>query len=126
MRRARDLERRLERRLADLDRDEELTARPPVVAGGALVVPQGLLDRLLGRIPDPALTRAQDTALAERRAVDAVLAAERRLGRDPEEMPHSNPGYDIRSRTADDHWCSSRSRAGSRVRRSSGSPGPRR
>ena len=100
--RARDLERRLERRLADLALDEELIARPPVVSGGALVVPQGLLDKLLGRIPDPSLT-ARDTALAERRAVDAVLAAERRLGRDPEEMPHSNPGYDIRSRTADDH-----------------------
>ncbi len=101
-RRARELERRLESRLADLDRDEEMTARPPVVAGGALVIPQGLLDRLLGRITDPART-AKDTALAERRAVDAVLAAERGLGRIPEEMPHSNPGYDIRSRTADDH-----------------------
>jgi superfamily II DNA or RNA helicase len=100
--RARDLERRLERRLADLALDEELIAKPPVVSGGALVVPQGLLDKLLGRVPD--LSRiARDTALAERRAVDAVLAAERRLGRYPEEMPHSNPGYDIRSRTADDH-----------------------
>ena len=99
--RARDLERRLERRLADLVLDEELIARPPVVSGGALVIPQGLLDRLLARIPDPSLT-ARDTALAERRAVNAVLAAERRLGRNPEEMPRSNPGYDIRSRTADD------------------------
>src|SRR5260370_38211236 len=100
--RARDLERRLERRLADLALDEELIARPPVVSGGALVVPQGLLDRLFGRIPGPSLT-ARDTALAERRAVDAVLAAEHRLDRDPEETPHTNPGYDIRSRTADDH-----------------------
>jgi hypothetical protein len=100
--RARELERRLERRLADLALDEELIARPPVVSGGALVIPQGLLDKQLGCIPDPSPT-ARDTALAERRAVDAVLAAERGLGRVPEEMPHSNPGYDIRSRTADDH-----------------------
>ena len=35
--------------------------------------------------------------------MDAVLAAERSLGRTPEEMPHSNPGYDIRSLTADGH-----------------------
>jgi superfamily II DNA or RNA helicase len=100
--RARDLERRLEKRLADLALDEELIARPPLVSGGALIVPQGLLDTLLGRTPDPSRI-ARDTALAERRAVDAVLAAERRLGRVPEEMPHGNPGYDIRSRTADDH-----------------------
>jgi superfamily II DNA or RNA helicase len=100
--RARDLERRLEKRLADLALDEELIARPPVISGGALIVPQGLLDQLLGRAFD--LSRiARDTALAERRAVNAVLAAERRLGRIPEEMPHSNPGYDVRSRTTDDY-----------------------
>jgi len=101
-RRARELEGRLEQRLADLARDEELMARPPVLTGGALVIPQGLLDNLLGRTSDPART-AKDTALAERRAVDAVLAAERGIGRIPQELPHSNPGYDIQSRTADDH-----------------------
>ena len=47
--RARDLERRLDKRLADLDQDEELIARPPVISAAALVIPQGLLDKLLGR-----------------------------------------------------------------------------
>ena len=51
--RARDLERRLEKRLADLDRDEELIARPPAISAAALVVPQGLLNQLLGD-PEPA------------------------------------------------------------------------
>ena len=46
---------------------------------------------------------ARDTALTDRRAVAAVLAAERYLGRQPQEMPHNNPGYDIRSRTDDGH-----------------------
>ena len=46
--RARDLERRLDKRLAELDRDEELIARPPVISAAALVIPQGLLDKLLG------------------------------------------------------------------------------
>jgi len=100
--RARDLERRLTKRLADLDQDEELIAKPPTVSGGALVVPQGLLDKLFGRVPDLSQF-ARDTTLAERRAVEAVVAAERRLGRVPEEMPHNNPGFDIRSHTADDH-----------------------
>jgi superfamily II DNA or RNA helicase len=39
--RARDLERRLGKRLAELDADEELIARPPVIAAAALVIPQG-------------------------------------------------------------------------------------
>jgi superfamily II DNA/RNA helicase len=102
-RRARDLEGRLERRLADLARDEDLTAKPPVVAGGALVIPQGLLDKLLGRSTATPALHAQNTAVTDRRAVDAVLVAERHLGRYPEEMPHNNPGYDIQSRADDGH-----------------------
>ncbi len=100
-RRARDLERRLERREADLDADARLTATPPLVVGGALVLPQGLLDRLANRRPEPAATYARETTRIERRAVDAVLAAERELGHQPEEMAHNHPGYDIRS-TAND------------------------
>jgi superfamily II DNA or RNA helicase len=102
-RRARDLERRLEKRLSDLQADEALRPLPPVVAGGALVVPQGLVDRLTGRRDLPAQTYAKDTTVIERRAVDAVLAAERALGREPTEMPHNNKGYDIRSLTPDGH-----------------------
>jgi hypothetical protein len=103
LRRARDLERRLEKRLAELDADAALRPLPPVVAGGALVVPQGLLDRLAGRRDQPILTYARDTAEVDRRAVAAVMAAERRLGREPTEMPHNNKGYDIRSLTPDGH-----------------------
>lgn len=103
-RRARDLERRLEQRLAHLQADEALRPLPPVVAGGALVVPQGLIDRLSGRRDEPVVTYAKDTAEVDRRAIAAVIAAERRLGRHPTEMPHNNKGYDIRSLTADGHY----------------------
>jgi superfamily II DNA or RNA helicase len=99
--RARDLERRLERRLAELDADGQLTVRRPAVAGAALVIPQGLLDRLMDRRTEPLATYARDTTVVERRAVDATLSAERALGRMPEEMSHNNPGYDIRSRASD-------------------------
>ncbi|AVT32681.1 helicase [Plantactinospora sp. BC1] len=98
--RATELERRLERRLAELDREGHLHARPPVVGALAVVVPQGLLDGLAGAA---ASTYPTETMTSARRAVDAVLAAERRLGREPEEMAHNNPGYDIRSRTLDGH-----------------------
>ncbi|MEQ4303327.1 helicase-related protein [Plantactinospora sp. B6F1] len=95
-RRAEELERRLERRTAELDRDGAVMPQPPTLAGVALVVPQGLLDRLAGR-GDPA-GHATDPAVVDERAVAAVLAAERALGRAADRMPHNNPGYDVRSR----------------------------
>jgi superfamily II DNA or RNA helicase len=99
--RARDLERRLEKRLAELGADEELIARPPVIAAAALVIPRGLLDLML-EIPSPRGIEG-DTTETERRAIVAVMAAERKLGRRPVEMPHNNPGYDIRSFYPDGH-----------------------
>ncbi|MEU4235503.1 helicase-related protein [Nonomuraea sp. NPDC026600] len=103
-RRARDLEQRLERRMAELGRDTQLQVRPPRIAGATLVIPQGLLDRLAGLRDQPPEAYARETQAVERRAVDRVLQEERKLGRIPEEMAHNNPGYDIRSRTVDDHW----------------------
>ncbi|MEV6098674.1 helicase-related protein [Nocardia sp. NPDC051981] len=92
--RARDLEARLEHRTSRLDAEAQLAATPPTVIGAALVIPAGL-------VPGETARHAQETARVERRAIDKVLEAERALGRDPVEMPHNNPGYDIRSTTAD-------------------------
>jgi hypothetical protein len=101
---ARDLERRMAARLAELDREEHLQPSPPVAAAAALVIPQGLLDRLAGRREQPPERYAADTRESDERAMAAVLAAEGDLGRTPERMAHNNPGYDIRSRTPDGHW----------------------
>jgi superfamily II DNA or RNA helicase len=101
-RRARDLERRLERLMAELDADGVLTVRPPHVSGAALVISQGLLDRLSGIRTEPIARYTKETAFVERRAVEAVLAAEWRLGRRPQELAHNHPGYDIRAVAADD------------------------
>ncbi|MEV7788242.1 helicase-related protein [Streptomyces sp. NPDC088106] len=106
---AEDLERRREQRLAALDKDQALQARPPVVAGCALVVPVGWLLRRIGPAETALEKDVRDTLHAadgyetDRRAVAAVLIAERGLGRLPEEMAHNNPGYDIRSRTLEGH-----------------------
>lgn len=101
---ARDLERRMAARLAELDREQHLQPSPPVAAAAALVIPRGLLDRLVGRREQSPMRYAQDTRESDERAMAAVLAAERSLGRDPEPMAHNNPGYDIRSHTSDGHW----------------------
>ncbi len=92
--RADELEARLERRLDELDAERQLSALPPVVVGGALTLPAGLLARLRGSVTDPA-GWARETERVERAAVDAVLAVEHSLGRTPVEMSRNNKGYDI-------------------------------
>lgn len=95
---AREYEKRLEVREYELTADVRLHAKPAAVRGMALVIPSHLLPQ------QPAIAKsklfAKDTAEVDRRAVDLTLAAERRLGRTPVEMPHNNKGYDIRSADA--------------------------
>ncbi len=93
--RADELATRLTRRRLDLDRESDLHNSPPTIVGAAIVVPQGLIDQLRGLPPDPEDTA--DKMETDRRAVAAVLEAERALGRNPEPQAHSNPGYDVLS-----------------------------
>lgn len=92
--RADDLQVRLRKRLLELEEEKQLHLQPPVVVGAALVIPRGLIAaRTGGTVRDSAI----DTERTHRLAVATVMAAETTLGREPEEMPHNNPGYDIRS-----------------------------
>ncbi|MXZ29232.1 MAG: DUF3883 domain-containing protein [Acidimicrobiia bacterium] len=93
--RAEEFQARLTRRRLALDLEADLHASPPTVAAAALIIPQGLLDQLAGAPSN--LADAADTTETDRRAVAAVLAAERALGRRPENQPHSNPGFDVLS-----------------------------
>lgn len=96
--RADDAAERLERRRAELAQQRKLSTRQPRVAGGALVVPAGLLSQLSGTdVP----SHARDTVRSDKLAVAAVLKAERSLNRAPREMPHNNKGFDIETRGAD-------------------------
>jgi superfamily II DNA or RNA helicase len=97
-RRADDLQARLKKRMEELEQERHIAPLPPVVVGGALVVPAGLLARLGGeRLAEPG-TFAHDTARVERLAMDAVLAAEERLGHAPRDVSAEKRGYDIESR----------------------------
>ncbi len=95
--RADDLEARLRARMEELEQERHLSPLPPVVMGGALVVPQMLIDRIRGELPAAEQISQADRERIDRLAVAAVMEAERRLNRVPKEMPHSNPGYDIES-----------------------------
>ncbi len=101
--RADELEARRKRRLAELGQERQLQALPPVVVGGALVVPTGLLAQLGNADAAAVGAYAAEAKAVEERAVRAVLAWEVRLGRQAERMPHNNPGFDIRSVDAEGH-----------------------
>ena len=104
--RADDLQARLAERLAELEREAHLVARPPTVLGGALVVPVGYLKAVLGDrtdgVPDPGLPGGgpRRTERVERVAVETVLDAERRLGHRPRDVGALKLGYDVESREA--------------------------
>ena len=96
-RRADDLQARLERRLGELERERQVSALPPVVLGGVLVVPCGLLAEVSGRKPEEPRTPV-DTLASAARARAAVMDIERQLGFEPSDREADKLGYDIESR----------------------------
>ena len=94
-RRADQLQRRLQRRMDEIQRERQLAALPPVVLGGALIVPAGLLRKMSG---SAATAPARDTQAAAARARAAVIQVEEALGFDPVDREFDKLGYDIESR----------------------------
>jgi len=93
--RADELEARKTRRLRELAIESDLINHAPTIVAAALVVPQGLIDQMDGTTataPDQDVIKDTD-----RRAVAAVMAVERSIGREPVEQDHNNPGFDILS-----------------------------
>ncbi len=95
--RADELAARLQKRLAELEQERQLSPLPPVVVGGVLVVPIGLLQRLQGKRVAAPPTFARETQRVEQAAMAAVLATERSLGYEPRDVSHQKCGYDIES-----------------------------
>jgi hypothetical protein len=96
-RRADDLQARLHKRLAELDREAQVSALPPVVIGGLVVVPVGLIGAMTGH---PLPSQAVDTQLSAARARAAVMEVERALGFEPTDREFEKLGYDIESRVS--------------------------
>ena len=101
--RADEFAERLKRRMAELEQELSVSPMPPSVIGGALVLPQGLLDRLGNERTTTVEISQADRERIDKLAVAAVMEAERALGREAKEMPHENPGYDIESRDPKDN-----------------------
>jgi len=95
-RRADELQTRLEKRLAKLQLEKELSSVPPVVLGGYLVVPIGLLAAMKGT-PLP-VHLPQETQESAARARAVVMERERELGYEPIDREFEKVGWDIESK----------------------------
>ena len=95
--RADALQARLEKRMAEIARERQISSLPPVVLGGLLVMPAGLINAMTG-CPTPAAAPSPDTQAAAARARGIVMEIERRLGFEPTDREFEKLGYDIESR----------------------------
>jgi superfamily II DNA or RNA helicase len=101
-RRAEELAERLRRRLEALEQERFVSAQPPRVRGGMVVIPRGLL---MSRAPAEELAAtandfSQDPVARreiELAAMEAVMVAERALGNTPTDVSAQKVGYDIAS-----------------------------
>ena len=91
------LQARLRRRLEELKLEAQISPLPPIVLGGLLVVPKGLIDTISGREPTHPRT-AVDTQESAARARRVIMETERNLGFDPTDREFEKLGYDIESR----------------------------
>lgn len=95
-RRAEELEARMQKRLAELETEKLISAMPPIVIGGALVIPQGLLKKLMDRsgtfTVDVSARREIELA-----AMKTVMDIETELGFLPGDVSGAKVGYDIES-----------------------------
>jgi len=98
--RANKLEERMRKRLADLELELKIVARPPTVLGGALVVPLGWFANQaasgaeLRETPPSYGANPKTEALA----IAKVLETEKKLGFEPRDISSENRGHDIESR----------------------------
>ncbi|MBX6329364.1 MAG: DUF3883 domain-containing protein, partial [Pseudolabrys sp.] len=94
--RADELQARLQRRMQEIERERQISPLPPVVLGGLLVVPIGLLKAMTGEQP-PVEQPTVDTQAAAAEARKIVMEVERNLGFVPVDREAEKLGYDIES-----------------------------
>lgn len=97
--RADAMQARLQKRMEDLKLEKQIAPLPPVVMGGLLVIPAGLLDAMKGGgVGAGPATRPQDTQISAAKARAIVMQIERELGFEPTDRETEKLGYDVESR----------------------------
>ncbi len=95
-RRAEELEARLQKRLAEIDTERMISAMPPVIVGGSLVIPKGLLQILMHHSTPDTFSQGDRQAM-EYAGMKAVMDIERKLGFIPSDVSARKCGYDVES-----------------------------
>ena len=95
-RRAEELESRMQNRLSELELEKRISPMPPVITGGALVIPRGLLHKLIAT-SDPGLFGHGDRQAVEYAAMNTVIQIENSLGYKPKDVSAAKCGYDVES-----------------------------
>lgn len=101
-RRADDLTTRMQARLDELEKERCISPMPPVVTGGALIIPKGLLHTLMGGNTVSTFS-AGDRKSIEFAAMNAVIAIEKLLGFEPKNVSAMKCGYDVESYIPEKH-----------------------
>lgn len=97
-RRAEDLADRLKKRMDRLEQERSIRASAPLVRGGLVVIPKGLLTAKLGQNVPPGFSEnSASRREIEIKAMEAVMEAERELGNEPTDVSAQKVGYDILS-----------------------------
>jgi hypothetical protein len=96
-RRADALQARLQKRMEELQLESKLSPLPPVILGGLVVVPAGLLARMMPTATKSPLVPV-DTQVSAARARNIIMEIERGLGFEPRDRETEKLGYDIESR----------------------------
>ena len=91
------LQGRLEKRLGELKLEAKISPLPPVVLGGMLVVPLGLIKVMAGHVP-PGGSTPVNTQISAARARAVIMDIERSMGFEPTDREFEKLGYDIESR----------------------------
>ena len=92
------LQGRLQKRLEDLKLEAQISPLPPVVLGGLLVVPAGLISAMAGQVAGGTISTPADTQASGAAARAIIMELERSLGFDPIDREIEKVGYDIESR----------------------------
>ena len=96
-RRAEELAARLQSREKELEDMRHIVSSTPVIMGGALVVPAGLLKKLRGEVPASSSIDPEARARVELLAMAAVIAAEQAMGHQVTDVSALKCGWDITS-----------------------------
>jgi SNF2 family DNA or RNA helicase len=95
--RAEELAARMQKRLAELETERLISAMPPMVIGGAIIIPRGLLVKLQGKETSPLSVDVQSRREIELAAMRAVMDIETSLGYEPRDVSAEKCGYDVES-----------------------------